>query len=248
MEDSSFVLTPGWLLFVRGNRLMAQPFDSDGGRAIGDAVPVVEGASLSNVTNYASIAASASGVLIYEGGRANVGRTQMAWYDPSGKLLGSVANPDTVFDPAISPDRKRIVFRWTTSSFLADLWLWDLNRGTGQRITTHPSINGAPHWSPGGDRIVFTSNRGNGDIYIKAAGGTGEDQLLLATAHNKFVSDWPRDGRFIVYSEVDPKTRYDLWVLPMEGGTGQIPIRFLGTEFNEVLGQLSPDVHWMAYT
>jgi Tol biopolymer transport system component len=247
-EDSSFVLTPGLILFVRANRLMAQPFAGRSGRVTGEAVPVVDGVSLSNVTNYASVTASTSGVLIYQSGGPNVGKTQMAWYDRSGKLLGSVGNPDTVFDPAISPDQKRIVFRWTTSSFLADLWLWDVNRGTGQRITTHPSINGAPHWSPGGDRIAFTSNRGNGDIYIKAAGGTGEDRLLFANAHPKFVSDWSRDGGFIVYSEADPKTRYDLWVLPMDGATARNPIRFLGTEFNEVLGQLSPDVHWMAYT
>jgi serine/threonine protein kinase/Tol biopolymer transport system component len=247
-EDSSFVLTPGWILFVRANRLMAQPFDADAGRVTGDAIPVVDGVSLSNVTGYASIAASASGVLVYEGGRANVGKTQMAWHDRSGNLLGSVGNPDTVFDPAISPDQKKIVFRWVTSSFLADLWLWDVNRGTGQRITTHPSVNGSPHWSPGGDRIAFTSNRGNGDLYIRAAGGTGEDQLLLANAHPKFVSDWSRDGRSIVYSEADPKTRYDLWVLPIDHVRAGNPIRFLGSEFNEVLGQLSPDVHWMAYT
>jgi Tol biopolymer transport system component len=247
-EDSSFVLTPGWILFVRANRLMAQPFASRAGRVTGEAIPVVDGVSLSNVTNYASITASASGVLIYEGGRANVGKTQMAWYDRSGKLLGSVGNPATVFDPAISPDQKKIVFRWATSSFLADLWIWDVNRGTGRRITTHASINGAPHWSPGGDKIVFTSNRGNGDIYIKGAGGTGEDQLLFANAHPKFVSDWSRDGRFIVYSEADPKTRYDLWILPIDGATARSPIRFLESDFNETLGQLSPDVHWMAYT
>jgi hypothetical protein len=79
-------------------------------------------------------------------------------------------------------------------------------------------------------------------------GGTGADQLLYANAHPKFVSDWSRDGRFIVYSEPDPKTRYDLWVLPVDGVKAGTPVRFLASEFNEIEGQLSPDVHWMAYT
>jgi Tol biopolymer transport system component/predicted Ser/Thr protein kinase len=246
-EDSSFVLTPGWLLFVRANTLIAQPFDAAAGRVVGGPIPLVESVSYSTTTKYARITSSQNGVLLYEANRAS-GRMQMAWSDRSGKLLGTVGSPATVFDPAISPDEKRIVFRQVPSSSLADLWLWDVNRGTGQRITTDPSINGGPHWSPDGDRIVFSSNRGNGDIYIKAAGGTGEDQLLLTTAHLKFVSDWSRDGRFIVYSETDPKTRQDIWVLPMEGMTAGKPIRFLGSEFNEALGQLSADDHWMAYT
>jgi hypothetical protein len=82
-------------------------------------------------------------------------------------------------------------------------------------------------------------------MYVKAAGGTGEDQLLLANFH---PSDWSRAGRFIVYSEADPVTRYDLRVLPFVGIKSGDPIRFLGSEFDEVLGQLFPDVHWMAYT
>ena len=61
---------------------------------------------------------------------------------------------------------------------------------------------------------------------------------------------WSRDGRFIVYSENDPKTKQDLWVLPAGEGVprDRQPIPFLQTEFNELKGQLSPDSHWMAYT
>jgi Tol biopolymer transport system component len=56
-----------------------------------------------------------------------------------------------------------------------------------------------------------------------------------------------------VYSENDPKTKWDIWVLPMDGGAERKPgphagTPFLHSEFNELLGQLSPDGHWMAYT
>ena len=61
---------------------------------------------------------------------------------------------------------------------------------------------------------------------------------------------WSRDGRFIVYSERDPKTNWDLWVLPVgQGAAGdRKPIPFLQTAFNELKAQLSPDSRWMAYT
>jgi eukaryotic-like serine/threonine-protein kinase len=74
------------------------------------------------------------------------------------------------------------------------------------------------------------------------------DELLLATPNNKIPTQWSSDGRFIVYYEIDPKTKQDIWVLPMDGAAQGKPVPFLRSEFNEFLGQLSPDSRWMAYT
>jgi Tol biopolymer transport system component len=110
------------------------------------------------------------------------------------------------------------------------------------------ATNPTPFWSPKGDRIVFTSNRKGGacNLYQKAASGSGQDELLLPGL--RYVPyQWSRDGRFIVYTEIDPKTKYDLLVLPAEGADKK-PIPFLSIEFNELFGQLSPDSYWMAFT
>jgi eukaryotic-like serine/threonine-protein kinase len=73
--------------------------------------------------------------------------------------------------------------------------------------------------------------------------------LLLPNNITDVPTQWSRDGRFIVYVENDPKNKLDLWVLPTEGAAAERkPIPFLRTEFNELLGQLSPDSHWMAFT
>jgi len=171
----------------------------------------------------------------------------MAWYDRGGKLLGTVGSPSFVFDPAISPDEKSILFRRRSDA--TDLWLWDLSRGTDQRLTTDGPSNAAPFWSPKGDRMVFASWRsGTVNLYQKTTSGTGKDELLLASNNAKWPAQWSHDGRFIVYSENDPKTRRDIWVLPMDGATKGKPVPFLHSEFNEYEGQLSPDSHWMAYT
>jgi Tol biopolymer transport system component len=61
---------------------------------------------------------------------------------------------------------------------------------------------------------------------------------------------WSPDGRFLVYTEIDPRTKSDIWVLPLEGERKPFP--FLKTEFNEVGARLSPAADsqgrlWMAY-
>ena len=133
---------------------------------------------------------------------------------------------------------------------IRDSWVHDLNRGTEVRFTSDPSSNAAPVWSHNGDRVVFGSNR-NGvyNLYQKAAGGGGQDELLLTNSVTDMPSQWSRDGRFIVYFELDPKSKRDIWVLPTEGGTAdRKAIPFLRTPFDEFMGQLSPDSHWMAFT
>ena len=152
-------------------------------------------------------------------------------------------------DPALSPDEKTIAFSRATNG-RTDLWVRDLSRGTETRFTSDASLNLAPCWSPRGDRIVFDSNRtGVFSLYQKAAGGSGQDDPLLPNRLPNAPSQWSRDGRFIVYYEVDPKTKRDLWVLPTEGAAAdRKPISFLRTEAEEIFGQLSPDSHWMAFT
>jgi Tol biopolymer transport system component len=173
----------------------------------------------------------------------------LVWYDRGGKLLGGIGGGG-VAEPAISPDEKSVVFRRLRVGATADLWLRDLSRETEQRFTiTDRSLNWAPFWAPKGDRIAFGSNRDGGinNLYQKAASGSGQDELLLATGNPKYPSQWSHDGRFLVYSELDPRTKYDIWVLPMEGAERK-PLPLVRSPFNELHGQLSPDSHWMVYT
>jgi Tol biopolymer transport system component len=247
-DSSSVSFASSRLLFIRENTLMAQPFDAARGKTLGDAIPVAESVSFSTVASHAPVTASETGLLLYESGGVT-GVNQMALYDHRGKVLGTIGEPGVVYEPAISPDEKALVFSRASVSG-SDLWLRDLTRGVDQRFTTDASINLAPVWSPKADRIAFTSNRGSGtyNLYQKAASGTGQDELLLTTGNVIWPTQWSRDGKFIVYNERDPKTSLDIWVLPMDSGAERRPFPFLHSEFNESSGQLSPDIHWMAYT
>src|SRR5207245_11037500 len=71
------------------------------------------------------------------------------------------------------------------------------------------------------------------------------EEQLLKTNERKWPSDWSRDGRFIIYTTFNQKTKADLWVLPMTGE--QKPIPFLESTFNEDHARFSPDAHFIAY-
>src|SRR5207253_9396265 len=101
--------------------------------------------------------------------------------------------------------------------------------------------------SPDGLRIAFSSNRnGPYDLYVKTAGGNGSEELLLKNANTKYANDWSNDGRFLLYSETDPKTGRNLWALPITAKEGK-PIPIATTPFEELNGQFSPDGRLVAY-
>ncbi|HYL35168.1 MAG TPA: protein kinase [Bryobacteraceae bacterium] len=250
----------GHLLFFRENNLMALPFDPVKGQASGDVFPVAEAVSLANGNNYAPMTVSGNGVLLYwTGGTGGIGggTYQLVLYDRGGKVLEPVGPLGNVLQPSISPDEKMIAFSRAGAGGNRDIWLHDLVRGNERRLTTDVSTNVVPFWSPQtGDRIVFVSSRVGhpNDLYLRASSGAGQDQSLLSTPNGKIVDQWSRDGRFIVYTENDPKNKWDLWYLPMGDSStssgsaaDRKPVPFLHSGFNELQGQLSPDSRWMAY-
>ena len=133
-------------------------------------------------------------------------------------------------------------------AYQGDLWLLPLSHGTAARglpfILSFRTVSRSGHRM--GAEIVFSANRtGYFELYQKPSSGAGDDELLLETQTSKIPTDWSRDGRFIVYVDILPKTQFDLWVLPLFGDRQPQP--FAQTEFNEKQGRLSPDWRWMAY-
>jgi Tol biopolymer transport system component len=132
---------------------------------------------------------------------------------------------------------------------MQDIWLLDLTRGTMTRLTFDAAAEAAPVWSGDGSRIFFSSNRDTGkfSLYQKISSGAGSDELLLRTENNAFVDDWfsGRNGELLLYETDVPKSRFDLWVLPLTGDRKPYP--FLQTEFNETHSQFSPDGRFIAY-
>jgi Tol biopolymer transport system component len=249
-SDSSAAYAPpragdrGHLLFLRDTTLMAQSFDARKLEFAGEPFPIAEHVGSGFASAFFSV--SAGGVLAYRGVSSQL--LQLAWFDREGRRL-STAGPPGVYarDLALSPDGARVaVTRSDPQQNNVDIWLLDLARSIPSRFTFHLSEDSNSVWAPDGSRIVFSSARdGPYDLYQKASSGAGNEEALLKSDQTKYAHDWSRNGEFIVYSVVDPKTNLDLWVLPTSGDRKPVP--FLQTEFDETQAQFSPDGRWLAY-
>jgi eukaryotic-like serine/threonine-protein kinase len=247
-DTSSAVLAAGMLLFIRENTLVAQHFDIASGRLTGGVIPIAGGVTKTSNLNYAPISASDTGLLLYQTGGDSRGN-QFLWVDRTGKTLGAVGPPGPVNNPTLSRDEKRLLFTRPTADTIAT-WVRDLARGTEQLlIALSPFENAIAHWSPDGEHVVFASDRlgGRNQLFVKNL-RDGQEEAPVANNLYQMPTQWSRDGRFIVYTQIHPQTNRDIWVLPMEGSKAGQPFAFLQTKANEFLGQLSPDSKWMAYT
>ena len=235
---------PGYLLFRREATLMGQAFDLDKLQLSGDPFPVAEqvGFDLSTFQTYFS--ASQTGVLAYSA--ATGGKTQLTWIERGGKEIGLAGPPANYIRPSLSPDGKRVAVDGSDLQGNRDIWLLDLASGNPTRFTFDPAQDLFAVWSPDGSRIVFGSDReGPRNLYQRSATGAGKEELLLKSDFNAYPVDWSRDGRYIAYVINDPKTKIDVWLLPLFGD--QKPFAFANTEASERGARFSPDGKWIAY-
>jgi len=224
---------------------MAQAFDADKLQLSGEAFPVAEQVGYDVASFQTFFSVSQTGVLVYSSG--SYGNSQLTWMDRGGKEIGLLGGPGNFIRPWLSPDGKRVAVDGVDAMGNRDVWLIDLATGKPTRFTFDPAQELFAIWSPDGSRVAFSSDReGPRHLYQKAATGAGQEELLLKTDHNKLPSDWSADGRFLAYVVNDPKTKFDIWVLPMFGD--QKPFLFLQTDANERTARFSPDGRWIAYT
>ena len=165
-----------------------------------------------------------------------------------GKRLGEAGKEDRNASFRLSPDGKRVALGRYDGGENADIWVFEFGREVTTRLTSDPKqdLILIPVWSPDGRQIAFTSSRsGIRQIYRKDAGGGGQEDQLTTGPNLKSPEDWSRDGRYLLYSEIAPKTGLDLWALPLNGD--RKPVVVLQTPFNEKSGTFSPDGKWIAY-
>ena len=243
--SSNAIYASGYLLFLRENTLMAQPFDARRLATTGEAVPVAQQVLDSPASANGLFAAADNGMLVFQPGLQPL--QTLAWLDRAGKRVAAVGDPGQLFFTFLSPDGKRAtVSVYDRAAHNNDLWIYDLSRNLRTRFTFGSGNENAGVWSPDGSSIVFNSStKGHLDLYRKLASGAGEE-LLYADDLSKSPTSWSPDGKFILYnSRLGPRAGAGLWVLPLEGERKPFP--FLKTAFNEGDGRFSPDGHWVAF-
>jgi Tol biopolymer transport system component len=244
-DSQAAYLPPGWLLFVRQGALLAQRFDVTRQLPEGEPAMIAESVAVDPISGGAAISTSNASMFAYRSGRGVV--SQLTWFDRTGRAVGTIGPSQEIASAnlALSPDGTRVATERTFQNETA-LWLLDSARQSLFTRAGDGRMARYPVWSPDGDRIAFASVRpGSVTVSTRAAAGSGGEEILLTSTNDSILlTDWSRDGRFLLYFAPDPKTGTDLWVLPR--GT-HVPVAFLATPANEMWGQFSPDGRWIAY-
>jgi serine/threonine-protein kinase len=234
----------GHIVYVDRGALRAVAFDVGRLAVMSEPVTILDGV-LTKPTGASNFAVADDGTLAYVAGGFSGVDNSLVWVDRQGHqepLTGlSRQNYQIV---RVSPKGTHLV---TDFGQPRDVWSYDITRGTALRVTTDPSDDQFPTWSPDGERIVFTSNRsGRPEIYSQFSDGSGTAEKVFERPESQGrlqAEAWSKDGRTLILTDalggsttssiqLDGDRRY---ISPSVG------------KFIEGGAALSPDGQWIAY-
>jgi Tol biopolymer transport system component len=227
------------LLFLRGNQLVAQPFDPGTAAVSGEPVPIAE-----PLQTGPTFSASENGVLIFR--RGLVAQARLTWFDRKGKPVGTAGDPGIILSPRISPDQKSVAF-YQGDGMSLDISLFDGERGNITRFTSNPDRAYFPAWSPDGSRIAYFVRRSNQTLVIERPASGMEKETVLYRANGNFLfpQSWSRNWLLLADAAAS------FYLLPMgpqgSGGERQ-PIPFPESPAEGRHPSFSPDGRWLLYS
>jgi Tol biopolymer transport system component len=249
---SNAIYASGYLLYLSGNALRAQPFDPASGQTKGDSSVLADGVQNDNEVWRGIVAASENGLLLYQPDMARTG-LKLAWFDRSGKQVEEIGEPDDYYQVRLSPDDKKLALAIGQPKHT--IWIYDLSGDTKSRFTFDVNSHSNPVWSPDGSQLGYAADQSgvqDAAVFSKASNGAGEPKQILGSAPGdqteQSPSDWSPDGRWIIYTRGTlgaGAQGTDLWILPVDGM--QKPFPYVTGPGDQQEAQFSPDGHFVAY-
>ncbi len=175
---------------------------------------------------------------------------------------GKYSLPTTIggdFDPAWSPDGKRIAFTSLRDGY-NEIYMVNLESNQVTRLTKSQSIPGAIYarmgaWSPFGTQIVYVLKRlGTNQIWVTTdadVNTTKPNEQLVQSGNtfSDFLPAWSPDGKVVIFSEsrnngLDPAS---LMSIRYEDRDTKKAVRLPIQPLPVVDATFSPDGFWMAF-
>ncbi|HEY2017398.1 MAG TPA: protein kinase, partial [Bryobacteraceae bacterium] len=234
----------GHLLYCRGATLLAQRFDAEVLSVLGEPAPVAQGIPFFQPTAWSEFDASVDGVLVYVTGWQ---RSQLTWLDRQGKEIGTVGTPKEFWSSVrISPDGSKVAADVADpGKGGADLWAFDLAKGTAERLTSDPGVEASAVWSPDGTRLAYGSAQaGAPQLKVRALYEQGNGQVFPPGPF-QIPNHWSADGRWIFYQTSGTDANSDIWIASVQERT---ITQLVQTSFNVSFPALSPNGEYLAFS
>jgi serine/threonine-protein kinase len=188
-------------------QLYALPFDLSTLNASGPATALAERVHVP-IVGQAMFSAATSGALAFVAaleGTNLESRRSLVWVDRAGREEPVAAPPRAYAVARLSPDATRVALDIRDEG--NDIWVWSLERGALTRLTSGPTLDMAPVWTPDGRQIIWTSTRENSSptLYRQSADGTGSPERLSG-ASIAFPSSVTPDGHAVLVAQ--PRFRH----------------------------------------
>ena len=145
--------------------------------------------------------------------------------------------------PSYSPDGKRIAFESDRLGFM-DIWICSSNGISCVQVTSLHGTAGTARWSPDGQKLVFEYHPGErAEIYmVDVAGGSARPIRTIPGADN-LAPNWSHDGRWLYFSSKRGGEPFQLWKIPVDGGT---PMQI--TQHGGISGTESEDGRYLYFS
>ena len=239
-------LATGHLIYVVSDgSLRAIKFDPKTRSVSGSAVPVQDGISVKG-TGAGNFDVSSNGRLAFIPSFGVQGVRTLAWVDRSGRETAISAEPRNYFYARVSPDGRRLSLDVRDQE--EDIWIWDIQRETRQRLTDTPGSDSYGLWTRDGERVIFSSARGQKlELFWHRPDAVGKPEQLTDTSADG-LAPYPNaitpDGKQIIFrAPVGGKS--DLFVATI--GATKSYKKLLASEHEERNAALSFDGKFMAY-
>ena len=257
----------GHILYTQATGgLVAVPFDVSRGE-LGSAIPLLQ--RIDMLHGGPAFAVSDTGTLVYLPARAELPQRSLVIVERDGRSTTVPGTKGAYAHPRVARDGSRLAVA-IESEAGADVWVYDVQRGTRTRLTGG-GFNGFPLWNPDGSEVTFqaAASPGRFSLFSRPLSGGGDAEPLLAeaptgtsgtlaagmasllpgtvprpgSANPHVPMSWSADGKHLAFDERKPGAQRDVWVLTRGGD----PAPFVLTAFDEWSPAFSPNGQWLAY-